>query len=131
MFALRVIFALYLVIESRWCYTYRFARQTGCSSGKECLPLSRCPEYKIRRIQSNITVRSHLRQNNCGFHGKESKVCCSEYTETHTCGKRDSFNSLILGGEETVPGEWPWAVILQFTDDDMRCGGVLISSRHV
>ena len=58
-------------------------------------------------------------------------MCCSEYTETHTCGKRDSFNSLILGGEETVPGEWPWAVILQFTDDDMRCGGVLISSRHV
>ena len=54
-----------------------------------------------------------------------------QYRETVECGTRKSFNTLIVGGEETVPGEWPWVALLRYRDDNMRCGGVLISARHV
>ena len=30
-----------------------------------------------------------------------------------------------------MPGEWPWVALLRYRDDNMRCGGVLISARHV
>ena len=39
-----------------------------------------------------------------------------DYVETATCGNRSSFSTLISGGKETAPGDWPWMALLRYTD---------------
>ena len=90
-------------------------------------------------IDYALQARQHLRRLNCGFRGKETKVCCSsekevlvkseelvideeeddDYVETATCGIRSSFSVLISGGEETAPGDWPWMALLRYSDPVM------------
>jgi len=152
------VLTLYLLHGLSWSYSYKVAARSVCSEDRPCLPLSQCEEMGmiIDQIQTNKTVRNYIRENTCGFQGDETKVCCSTTTgtetveqpnsiekvttttttttsrpETMTCGTRENFNTLIVGGEETVPGEWPWVALLRYRDDNMRCGGVLISARHV
>ena len=39
------------------------------------------------------------------------------------CGKRSALSANIAGGEDTVPGEWPWMARLIYERDDVLCGG--------
>ncbi|XP_044160576.1 serine protease 27-like [Bufo gargarizans] len=45
------------------------------------------------------------------------------------CGK-PIFSERIVGGEDSVPGEWPWQISLQF-NGIAHCGGSLISDTWV
>jgi len=46
------------------------------------------------------------------------------------CGLRDGFVPNIAGGDDSVPGEWPWMARLLYPDDNW-CGGTLVSQYHV
>ncbi|XP_054003945.1 venom protease-like [Hylaeus anthracinus] len=38
----------------------------------------------------------------------------------------------VIGGEKSKPGDWPWMAALKYTfPPKFKCGGTLISSRHV
>ena len=48
------------------------------------------------------------------------------------CGQRVVVSGLIVGGNETKPGEWPWLVALTLNPShSFFCGGTLISEKHV
>jgi len=46
------------------------------------------------------------------------------------CGLRNGFVPNIAGGDDSVPGEWPWMARLLYPDDNW-CGGTLVSPYHV
>ncbi|XP_029833859.2 chymotrypsin-like protease CTRL-1 [Ixodes scapularis] len=55
---------------------------------------------------------------------------------TAICGKPVIKASLevddrIIGGQEAVPGSWPWQAALHKPHKGLSCGGALISERHV
>lgn len=48
------------------------------------------------------------------------------------CGNVNVINDLIRGGNETVKGAWPFAVVLYRVNSTVPlCGGTLISRKHV
>lgn len=53
---------------------------------------------------------------------------------SNNCGTTLVQNSLIVGGESTKLGEWPWLASIHIKYDfdlDFRCPGTLISDSHV
>uniref|UniRef100_A0A0K8RFU5 Putative serine protease n=1 Tax=Ixodes ricinus TaxID=34613 RepID=A0A0K8RFU5_IXORI len=66
------------------------------------------------------------------FYFKHNSASSPRLTEN--CGLVTTPDSLIseriLNGTNATPGAWPWMVEI-LEDDNHRCGGVLISSRHV
>lgn len=59
------------------------------------------------------------------------------FAKEEPCGRRPLTHlPLILGGENSVPGEWPWHAAIFLLKDEKstptyRCGGTLISSSFV
>ena len=54
--------------------------------------------------------------------------------ECFECGKRKASNptGLIVGGNSSYPGRWPWfASLFLKKDDRFYCGSSLISDRHL
>ena len=43
--------------------------------------------------------------------------------------------TFIVGGSESVPGDWPWAALLGRVENNNKfkvvCGGSLITNKHV
>ena len=39
------------------------------------------------------------------------------------CGVKQAFVANIVGGEDTIPGEWPWMAKLVY-DKDIYCAGI-------
>lgn len=37
----------------------------------------------------------------------------------------------IVGGNETLPHEYPWQVAILDANDEISCGGSVISDRHI
>ncbi|XP_077983331.1 transmembrane protease serine 3-like [Glandiceps talaboti] len=57
---------------------------------------------------------------------------CYEEAE-NGCGTRvNPAQPRIVGGEDALPGEWPWQAQLYFIpDEELHCGGTLIGPRHI
>ncbi|XP_072946370.1 phenoloxidase-activating enzyme-like [Epargyreus clarus] len=53
--------------------------------------------------------------------GQMSEICGVEVTSSHR----------IVGGKATEIDEFPWLVLLEYEPNDFRCGGSLISKKHV
>ncbi|XP_072934208.1 uncharacterized protein [Epargyreus clarus] len=56
--------------------------------------------------------------------------------QNEQCGKvvKSHPNPLVINGERTLPGQWPWQVALyqaQTVDSKYICGGTLVSTQHV
>lgn len=47
----------------------------------------------------------------------------SNEEEIKVCGQRSALSANIAGGEDTVPGEWPWMARMIYERDDVLCGG--------
>jgi len=120
----------------------------ACDVSQTCLPLTDCPavmnKVSDRKVfQTNVMLRQYLKSITCGWDGKDSKVCCDEVEiderggelrveETIKCGIRTgATNTLISGGEDATPGDWPWMVLLQNSNKNLICGGALLTSKHV
>ena len=79
----------------------------------------------------NFQLRQYLKSITCGWEGIDSKVCCDEVEiderggelrveETIKCGIRTgATNTLISGGEDATPGDWPWMVLLQNSNKNL------------
>ncbi|KAG5330455.1 GD protease, partial [Acromyrmex heyeri] len=60
----------------------------------------------------------------------------SEGTDNNECGisnYTDRKNLLVINGEETKPGQWPWLVALFVVrkDHEFRCCGSVLSTKHI
>ncbi|XP_077984840.1 prostasin-like [Glandiceps talaboti] len=72
----------------------------------------------------------------CNGEGVEYKLChlkpCYEEAVTG-CGTRaNPAQPRIVGGEDALPGEWPWQAQFYFIPLDTHlCGGTLIGPKHV
>ncbi|XP_077984325.1 plasminogen-like [Glandiceps talaboti] len=72
----------------------------------------------------------------CNGDGIEYKLChlkpCYEEAETG-CGTRlISTQPRIVGGEDALPGEWPWqAQFYSLLQNKLGCGGTLIGPKHI
>ncbi|EEB17571.1 conserved hypothetical protein [Pediculus humanus corporis] len=53
-----------------------------------------------------------------------------EIDEECECGRRYDIGSRVIGGEETQPNEYPWAVAI-FRKGKIFCGGSLINDKYV
>ena len=58
-------------------------------------------------------------------------VTYAEYLPASECGTRAYGHGRVEGGEEVVPHSIPWQVILFLEEFYPKCGGTLISPRHV
>ncbi|XP_043208494.1 venom protease-like [Amphibalanus amphitrite] len=83
----------------------------------------------------------------CAMVQHELKVCCptettssGDTTTTRTCGRPGTPPTLarnIAFGRRSAPGRWPWMALLGWRESTgsgrhrWRCGGALISQRHV
>lgn len=48
------------------------------------------------------------------------------------CGKKDNSVGLVFGGENSTQNAWPWLAIFQrVIDNQVFCGGSLVSVKHV
>lgn len=63
-----------------------------------------------------------------GYTNKTYLALCTSSTD---CGKAP-LNNRIVGGEDAVPGFWPWQVSLHFDLVGQHiCGGTLINNQWV
>ena len=62
----------------------------------------------------------------------DPRFAVQEEEEEYKCGLRKVAVPNIAGGEGTRPGDWPWMARLLYPGGyPERCGGTLVSSRHV
>ncbi|KAF2905285.1 hypothetical protein ILUMI_00879 [Ignelater luminosus] len=85
----------------------------------------------------------YLRKAQCGFVGKQPKLCCAIATRSSpealellpsrkVCGKQNE--NRITDGELTTIRELPWMVLLEYQKSKRRgfsCGGFLINNRYI
>ena len=80
-----------------------------------------------------LQLRQYLNSVTCGFYDvTNTKVCCDDdfvakpqvvpksVEETTVCGIRNGVsNALISGGEDAMPGDWPWMVLLDYSNKNL------------
>ncbi|XP_075873042.1 transmembrane protease serine 3 isoform X2 [Nelusetta ayraudi] len=76
-------------------------------------------QWETVKLQ-NVTASSRAA---CGS-GKVTTLKCLD------CGSRPGFQSRIVGGNASGPGQFPWQVSLHFSSEHL-CGGSIISSRWI
>ncbi|TRY72013.1 hypothetical protein TCAL_09603 [Tigriopus californicus] len=138
---------------------FQFDIPVTCAPFSECTPILQLIENIRRPIPQAIPI---LLQNSwlCGFEAiggvSQPQVCCpnavlkpkKKVPSDHPnrgllpldteCGINDPVQKRIVGGQDTVLGEYPWLVNLGFkssggTTDEIlfKCGGSLISDQYV
>ncbi|CAI6360877.1 unnamed protein product [Macrosiphum euphorbiae] len=92
---------------------------------------------KIKLTASNLEFASTKPKDKITIK-ENSNVTSSKLTAQVTCGKRMAPNFRIFGGSESQLGAWPWMVALGYKNSqkkndsiEWRCGGTLISNKHV
>ncbi|XP_003486660.2 venom serine protease Bi-VSP-like [Bombus impatiens] len=125
--------------------------QTGnCLNIKTCNPLQ-----EILQTQGH-TATDFLRQSLCRYEGHAPIVCCPndpnkekrgilietvyKYVPLRPpyCGFSNGEHTRVVDGKPAKLGAWPWIAALGFrnpqnpdTEPEWKCGGSLISARHV
>ena len=140
---------LVYVISVQFLITYVLAasRNAPCvtpnrENGK-CIPVKSCLPA-LHAIQSGDSERIKFAQKlQCGY-DTVPLVCCSldepifEHAllpNKNSCGI-DQSTDRIVGGDSTGIDEYPWLVLLRYRNKDgedagFRCGGSLITDRHI
>ncbi|XP_008553594.2 uncharacterized protein LOC103575539 [Microplitis demolitor] len=128
----------------------------------QCINIRQCPPLLdlLRTSYGSPEAIQFLRDSQCGFEGRDPKVCCVQNVPLPTpppvttefynvnngntsinsrssllpsvCGRDLSVR--IVGGERAFLDEFPWMVLLEYQKPNGRttaCGGVLISNRYV
>uniref|UniRef100_A0A0K8WFX2 CLIP domain-containing serine protease n=1 Tax=Bactrocera latifrons TaxID=174628 RepID=A0A0K8WFX2_BACLA len=97
-----------------------------------------------RYTDPNFVQYLRASNRNCG--GSSHSVCCpggaqpsrpatSQVSSAGTCGVVLRTFKKIVGGKVSGKSDWPWMALLAYPDVDpsspFKCGGTLVSSRHV
>lgn len=127
-----------------------------CIGLRQCQPLLRV----LQTTPLTDDVSNFLKQSQCGFDGKDPRVCCPIQNRISNPSGGDasaeendenkqydlSDNSLlptecgidlsqrIVGGERTELGEFPWLALLIFEHprgSSYACGGSVINNRYI
>ena len=128
---------------------------TPNSEGGVCLNINSCQPLLNLLQRDGLAAGDYLRRSLCSYQGSNPIVCCPvDYTNVPRGGKETQDNSYgpllpphcgfsnashtkVVGGVPAKLGAWPWIVALGFrssynpSQPAWRCGGSLISARHV
>lgn len=112
-----------------------------------CLPIRECPSLvdMLRTGAQNSDVTNYLRQNICGYEGRDPIVCCPQTNSSSTgttlpspdvCGKLGAEIKKIVGGSDADLGLFRWITALgyrspRFSKVTWLCAGSLVTDRHV
>lgn len=87
-----------------------------------------CPTFSGKPVTKNYL--DFLKISICDRQNR--KICCGlEENVDHICGLDNAASVKIGKGKATVKNEFPWAVVLKYTDPKLVCGGTLINSQFV
>jgi hypothetical protein len=93
-----------------------------------CIPVKSCPTFSGKPVTKNYL--DFLKISICDRQNR--KICCGlEENVDHICGLDNAASVKIGKGKATVKNEFPWAVVLKYTDPKLVCGGTLINSQFV
>lgn len=88
--------------------------------------------YEDFREPSRIKILPQVVTENCGFDEVLADDDPLEKLFNVTCGSVSYSSGLVIGGNETEPGQWPFLVSLHHLRERyFFCGGSLITSQHV
>ncbi|XP_076297027.1 venom serine protease Bi-VSP isoform X2 [Lasioglossum baleicum] len=125
---------------------------TPNSEPGQCLGIRSCPPLLNLLQQQGVAAGPYLRQSLCANENGNPIVCCpanprggKDVPETNSyeplvppnCGFSNSSHTRVVGGIPAQLGAWPWIAALGFRNPRnpsqplWRCGGSLISARHV
>jgi hypothetical protein len=89
-------------------------RETGT-----CLPINECKVFKklIDSENKNIQISSYFSQDPCRQKSNSTICCPSLQGSVGICGRqlKVGLDNRIVGGELTVPGEFPWHALLVYS----------------
>lgn len=72
-----------------------------------------------------LSQLTQLDQINCGFPENNPPF-------KFNCGKNSFPSTTIIGGTETIHGQWPFVAALRYVKvDEHFCGGTIITAQHV
>lgn len=121
----------------------------------QCIPIRSCPPLLNMLQQQGLAAGDYLRQSLCVNERGNPIVCCpsvnsnargsKEVPETTVygpllppnCGYNNASHTRVVGGIAAELGAWPWITALGYRNQRnplqplWRCGGSLISARHV
>lgn len=83
---------------------------------------------------TNLENEARIITEKCGFRESSAdEAIDSDHLFNFLCGKVFYNQGFVVGGNETVRGQWPFIVALYLGQeiDQFFCGGVLISPQHV
>ncbi|XP_076239133.1 venom serine protease Bi-VSP [Calliopsis andreniformis] len=115
-----------------------------------CQNIRNCPVLLNLLQSQGLAARDFLIQSLCGYESGNPIVCCpkdsrdgklqeNQYGPLYppNCGFNNASHTKVVGGSPAQLGAWPWIVALGYRSKQnplqpaWRCGGSLISSRHV
>lgn len=93
------------------------------------------PEYKQYVQRSNEICNFQTRIVCCPTGPPPSTNVKGLFTPETGCGYSNVTHSRVVGGVPAKLGGWPWMALLAYKNDfgdiSFKCGGTLISRRHV
>ncbi|XP_023324472.1 transmembrane protease serine 9 isoform X2 [Eurytemora carolleeae] len=129
-----------------------------CSRGLACVPFTRCKWMCDAARDGLLTTNKTevVQERTCGFNFEDHSsvclvnVCCEDdsVSESKYCdmdepskqvksecgmegGQLSFFDERVVGGDDTVPGKYPWTVLLRDDGEHYLCGGAIISRKHI
>ncbi|KAL7011003.1 hypothetical protein ACKWTF_014041 [Chironomus riparius] len=90
------------------------------------------PRTTTSTTQRVTSLGSTTQQNTqMPFRSWKSKTRTPKKVKVNECGTRPGATALIVNGENFEKGTYPWMAVLVKNNNDVHCGGVLISNRKV
>ncbi|XP_065654320.1 chymotrypsinogen B isoform X2 [Hydra vulgaris] len=98
------------------------------ASEKECKDVSSM--LCNQNIDCNASVFKIRCCHTCSGPNPPTIVPQTKVPLTEQCGLQQISTSRIIGGDDAVPGSWPWQVVVYFRGN-RGCGGTIVSPNYV